>query len=272
MDDGQLGGAMPNGHAVTTVVAPSGLWARLIGGSRGSCGITEPGTIACWGVVGAAIEPTPLVLSSPEAHDFTDSSSGDDFTCATRSTDRARVCWGDNTSHQMGDGGTAIAGQPMALDIGQILQQSTSWFHGCAVTTSGGISCWGDPNYGETGQPGAAPTPMPVSDANMPLVGCSAVSTTTDHTCALCGGQPYCWGADGACELGRGGVTPSTYVAAPVVVPLGHTFVDISAYAGGGCAIDNAGHLYCWGEGATGEAGNGTHGSNVPVPVLTTLR
>jgi alpha-tubulin suppressor-like RCC1 family protein len=33
------------------------------------------------------------------------------------------------------------------------------------------------------------------------------------------------------------------------------------------CALDNGGHLYCWGYGPHGQIGDGGHAVSVPVPI-----
>jgi alpha-tubulin suppressor-like RCC1 family protein len=76
--------------------------------------------------------------------------------------------------------------------------------------------------------------------------GFSALIAYGDQTCAIHAGRPYCWGSNGASQLGDGGTTNAGSPTA-VNVPAG----TATAAAQGethGCAIVD-GTLYCWGEG-----------------------
>jgi alpha-tubulin suppressor-like RCC1 family protein len=115
----------------------------------------------------------------------------------------------------------------------------------------------------------ASAAPVRVAGQTVPY---DAISTGGGHTCALdYEGRAYCWGENGAGELGNGTTTPS---ATPVVVAGDLRFSSISAgegVGGGGftCGVTQfTGDAYCWGANNHGQLGNGTtNPSTVPVKV-----
>jgi alpha-tubulin suppressor-like RCC1 family protein len=87
----------------------------------------------------------------------------------------------------------------------------------------------------------------------------AAVAAGSDHTCALKGGQVYCWGYNFHGQLGDG--TYYTNRTTPTLVANGAMAnIGVTAVAAGGwhnCAI-KSGALYCWGRNDYGQLGDGT--------------
>ena len=73
----------------------------------------------------------------------------------------------------------------------------------CALTTSGGIRCWGDPGYGQLGNgDGNICSIALMSDV---LTGAEAIAAGYHHTCALMTtGGIRCWGDNTYGQLGIG--------------------------------------------------------------------
>jgi alpha-tubulin suppressor-like RCC1 family protein len=142
-------------------------------------------------------------------------------------------------------------------------------YHGCALTVAGVAYCLGsDQGYGSLGNN------SPVyarSDTLVPVSGGItftqlAVSEGGSHTCGLAtAGQAYCWGSGGAGQLGTGASVYRQPV--PALVAGGLTFVQLTAGADFTCGLRPTGLAYCWGNGNTGEFGNGGR-SNAYSPVL----
>jgi alpha-tubulin suppressor-like RCC1 family protein len=86
------------------------------------------------------------------------------------------------------------------------------------------------------------------------------------HACDLYAGHVWCWGLNSSGQLGDG-TTISSDV--PAAVAGGHTFTKISASSAfHTCALDTAGHAWCWGDNAFGQLGDGTTtSSDVPAAV-----
>jgi alpha-tubulin suppressor-like RCC1 family protein len=148
--------------------------------------------------------------------------------------------------------------------------------HTCAVTSGGGVKCWGENDVGElgnglTGHYSTAPVDVSVIAApgrTSPLSGVSAIATGGSYTCAVTsGGGVKCWGDNGNGVLGNGSTTNSEY---PVdVVGLTSGVSVISAGYGYACALTGTGGVKCWGWNTDGQLGNGTKiDSSTPVDVV----
>lgn len=80
------------------------------------------------------------------------------------------------------------------------------------------------------------------------------IATGFDHTCALSGVSAYCWGVNGAGQLGDG---TSTDRLTPSAIS-GISLLAISSYNATTCGLDLIGLAYCWGSTQSGMRGQGT--------------
>ena len=270
-DHGVLGS--DSGDTLRTVQPPTGeQWTTLMGGNRASCAYTDAGKLYCWGYLyNNVTQQTPLLENDVDLQPaMVDLKFGDDFACGVR-MDTKRICWGYNGHGELGDGSQTDRGDPQVIQTAPSVIDAVDAedSHACAVTSDNGhqVMCWGDNNNSETGaMTNPTLTPTAVAKQSGALSSCTAISTGSDFACAICGGVPYCWGANYAAELGRGptGANTGTDAEAQLVVKLTSTYDEIAAGGYHACVVEHAGGLMCWGWGFHGELGDGSHGANLP--------
>jgi len=167
-------------------------------------------------------------------------------------------CWGSNGDGRVGvgDGVTArfTTPQPLTGLTGATALGAGS-AHTCALMGDGGVQCWGDGAKGQLGNGVQASQSAPVAVSG--LAGASALAVGSQHACALVGGALRCWGNDDSGQLGNGEHGSSAARSTPVVT-VGLTGVSaISAGDNHICALTGSGPVRCWGDGYSGQLGDG---------------
>ena len=187
-------------------------------------------------------------------------------------TGGAAKCWGYNGFGQLGDGTMTDSLTPvqvLGLTSG-VASATIGSQHACALTTSGGVQCWGKNYAGQLGngqydQATIYQVPTQVTGLTSGVV---AITAGMEFNCALLAtGAVQCWGRGDSGELGNGTTTSSNV---PVqVTGLTSGVVAISAGDSYVCALMDSGALKCWGRNISGQLGDGTTtDSNVPVDVI----
>ena len=136
--------------------------------------------------------------------------------------------------------------------------------HSCAITSDGSTWCWGVNASGQLGI-GVIDTTRPLAVPIVDDPGFAAVVAGWNHTCGLtAAGAAWCWGANGAGQLGDGSTSDRTR---PTAVSGSLTFAQLAAGVDFMCGVSTAGALYCWGANAFGQLGTGTASASVPTRV-----
>jgi hypothetical protein len=165
-------------------------------------------------------------------------------------------CWGVNDYGELGDGSTALSKvpvTPIGLASG-VTQVVTGQEFDCALTSAGGVKCWGWEYLGALGNgvdsTGYSDTPVDVTGL---ASGVKSLATGGSTVCALLtSGGVECWGDNGSMELGAN--TTNYDSATPVVIAGVPTGVQSLAVGSDeACVLVSGGSVYCWGavDGAT---------------------
>lgn len=223
-----------------------------------SCALTGTGALMCWGdndfgYLGNAStvdSPVPTPVSG-FAGGATDLDAGGGHTCAVDASGGA-WCWGNNYAGQLGDGSLDSHDVPVSVSgLGSgVAAVAAGSAHSCAVTTGGGVLCWGRNGDGQLGDGSTTPSPVPVGVSGL-ASGVAAVALGNNYSCALTdAGAVLCWGGN---DYVNGGVGASSV---PVPIGgLGSGVAAISAYSNVACALLDGGDVHCWGNNYAGQLG-----------------
>ena len=266
--NGQLGDGSTTGELNPVLVtAPAGVsFAAVSARFLHTCGVTAAGAAYCWGFNGSGQlgdgtttqQLTPVLVVAPAAVSFAAVSTGISHTCGVTPAGAA-YCWGDNANGQLGDGSTTgeltpvLVAAPAGVSFAAV---SAGTSHTCGVTAAGAAYCWGFNADGELGDGSGTGQLTPVPVAAPPGVSFLAVSVGGNHSCGVtASGAAYCWGSNGAGELGDG---TTTNQLSPVQVAGSVSFATLTAGFFHTCGVTAAGAAYCWGANSSGRLGDGT--------------
>lgn len=144
---------------------------------------------------------------------------------------------------QLGDGTTINRSSPVVVD-GTLRFSSVGigYSHGCGVTTSGKLLCWGNNDYGQLGD-GTTDSRLTAAKVDGVSTGFIKVISGAYYSCAIkVGGELKCWGSNGFQQLGL-----QSSVGVPTVVDAGVSYSKVSAGEQSTCGMLTNNTLKCWG-------------------------
>jgi alpha-tubulin suppressor-like RCC1 family protein len=227
-----------------------------------SCAITSAGALLCWGYNGSGQlgDDTTIDHSTPQnvlglSSGIAAVTGGGSHTCAIDGAGGA-LCWGENGSGQLGDGSTTD--RDTAVDVvglgSGVTAIAAGTSHTCAITSGGGVKCWGSNASGQLGDGTTTNRTTPVQVSGLTSV--NTVAAGLYHTVAnKSDGTAWSWGYNVYGQLGDG---TTTNRSAPVQVS---SLTGITAIAAGGfhsVARKNDGSVWTWGSNSDGQLGDGT--------------
>lgn len=227
-----------------------------------ACSIVD-GDVRCWGdnrygqlAQGAATqsaEPTPVAGD----HRWSAIAAGGSHVCGIDGGQA--LCWGSTTRGQANGVASGTSNAPcgafpgLACDVLEptplpfatsVSQIALGERHTCALGSA--LSCWGDDSYSQLGSGSLPATPV-----ELPGAWSSLYATRGNTPCAIQNGQTHCWGSFGS------STPPTRYPALDAMTSLNASSVIGAGNAGHGCYLDSSRELFCFGDNARGQFGNG---------------
>lgn len=156
--------------------------------------------------------------------------AGQGHTCMTSAN--GVLCWGLNSSGQVGDGSTINRLKPVYVkNLADVTTISLGSNHSCALLSDGTIWCWGKNGVGQLGNETSTNSNVPVKVLGFPKKAVDLTSGNNFNCAVLEDNSIWCWGENTHGQLNDGTTknqlkaVKSTYPAAPALISGGQTTV-----------------------------------------------
>ena len=266
-DAGQLGsGTTTSASTPRQLTMQAGVtFTKILAFSSTTCAIDNTGRPWCWGLntYGGVGDGTttnrslPVQLQTP-GETFV-SLAGARYTVVATATSGRAYAWGRDDQSQLGTGGTTNRLVPTVVDFDGLLPDSV-WIgteHGCGLTGSRRLHCWGINTEGALGDGSNADRPTPVPVAFPGLRQYASLSVRANTGCASdVEGRVWCWGDNSAGQLAWDTSTEA-FAPLPVLALADERILQVAVGDAHACALRENGNVWCWGFNQSGQLGNG---------------
>lgn len=211
-NEGQAGVPGMADQLTPHLVTPLGNVTALAAGDQHTCAVVDNNSVWCWGSnfsgqlgIGNNDGNSAVPVQAIGLGGAKTVAGGWQHTCALNASGQV-YCWGRNDFEQLGvpDFSPDPFVPNLVPGIPAMKKLSASGLFNCALTTGGGVWCWGSDSYGEMGdgEPNnssyKSPQPVPM------LQGITDLGIGYRHACAISGATVRCWGMNSRGQLGNG--------------------------------------------------------------------
>ncbi len=283
-DNGQLGVGDTVDRNTPAKVMSNEPWLRIATGRGHTCAVNQTNELFCWGAasfgqlgLGMGVTNDVLMPTGVDVNGDTVQAIGlgKNHTCAITASDQQAYCWGDNGGFQLGiPSNISNAWTPTAMQM----QGGFTWAgidggdnFTCGHLDTGRVYCVGTNDQHQIGDGATANRSAPSPTGKGQFFAATQLSAGGLHTCAVASldKKAYCWGSNFFGQIGNGMMGANSGGDYPTEVAGGWSdWVQVAAGGTHSCGLRESGELYCWGNNADGQLGDGsTDASASPVRV-----
>ncbi|HSW59177.1 MAG TPA: hypothetical protein VLJ60_00145, partial [bacterium] len=258
-------------------------------GGQHTCSLDEKNSPICWGdnsqgqlgnYLGVVTNSYPYFINingSLKDKKINIMKTGSNHACVV-ADDKRIYCWGDGDSGKLGTGSIGSSLYPVSVKYDGVLKDkvivdvSPGGDHTCAIDEDGKAYCWGRNTVGSLGTETELQLVLEPVSVDMGGVlkdrKIAEISSGSGHTCSVADdGGIYCWGLNDRGQLGDGnggtqggiGGGLGDHSKFPVKAETAEgKYIKVSAGASHTCILSEAGKIYCFGNNANGQLGDGT--------------
>ena len=243
-------------------------------GGRHICAILDNGAVKCWGrnhkgqlgIGNNYASNTPQGVNLGNNRTAQVIRTGADHTCAILDND-SLVCWGANSSGQLGIGNTSDQTRPQTVSLGNnrtVKDVFLGHSYTCAIWDDDSVKCWGANGNGQLGQGNTNSADSPSDFSHFINLGDSRARTAQVisggeiHVCGILDNDELkCWGSGAHGRLGSGSTNQINAPGPALNLGTGKLARKISSGGEHTCALLNDHTVKCWGRNGRGQLGAG---------------
>jgi alpha-tubulin suppressor-like RCC1 family protein len=132
---------------------------EIVAGQLHSCARLSGQTVSCWGFNASGqlgtnnFNDSKVARQTSNLSNAVELTAGHNHTCARRNdVDKTEVCWGSNSSGQLGNNSQANSDVPVAVSSLTLASSiGAGGMHSCASLDTGVLQCWGENSDGQVG-------------------------------------------------------------------------------------------------------------------------